>query len=271
MKKTFPLSSATVNEKNTSNSTSTDDNGAFQLNVRSLNAVLVITSVGYDIKEVPLGQKAVLNIALTPANNELDKVVVVGYGVQKKISNTGAQASMAGKLLVQSPVANISNSLVGRLPGLFASQASGEPGNDKSTLRIRGVGTYNGSQEPLVLVDGIQVDNYNNIDPNEIENVTILKDASSTAVYGIRGANGVLIITTKRGKVGPAKVSYSFNNAINSFTAIRSQMNAYDWANSFNQAIKADAYLTGGTYTPRIQTLNLKSIGHIQTLFFIRM
>ncbi len=252
------LSGATVNERGTSNSTSSNDIGAFQLSVRGPKSVLVISAVGHITKEIVVGQQSNINVALTASNKELDAVVVVGYGTQKKISNTGSQSSMAGTLLVQSPVANISNSLVGRLPGLFASQGSGEPGNDRSTIRIRGIGTFNGSQEPLVLVDGIQVDNYNNIDPNEIENITILKDASSTAVYGIRGANGVMIITTKRGKTGPAKVSYTFNNAINSFTAIRSQMNAYDWANSFNQALKGDAFLTGGTYTPRYTDAELE-------------
>ncbi|MBC8033736.1 MAG: TonB-dependent receptor [Chitinophagaceae bacterium] len=256
-KKEF-LSGATINEKGTSNSTSTKPDGAFNITVRNSESVLVISAIGHLPMEVTVGQKTEIEATLASTNREMDSVVVVGYGTQKKISNTGAQSSMSGTLLVQSPVANISNSLVGRLPGLFASQGSGEPGNDQSTLRIRGVGTFNGSQEPLVLVDGIQVDNYNNIDPNEIENVTILKDASSTAVYGIRGANGVLIITTKRGKAGPAKVAYTFNNAINSFTAIRAQMNAYDWANSFNQAIKADAYLTGGAYTPRYSDADLQ-------------
>lgn len=248
--KNEPLSGATINEKGTANSTSTDEAGAFQLSVRGSQSILVVSSVGHDTKEMAVGQKSSINVVLTSANKELDAVVVVGYGTQKKVTSTGAQASMGGKLLVQSPAANISNSMVGRMPGLFASQASGEPGNDQSTLRIRGVGTFNGNQEPLVLVDGIQVDNYNNIDPNEIENITILKDASSTAVYGIRGANGVLIITTKRGKVGPAKVSYTFNNAINSFTAIRSQMNSYDYARAFNEAKKGDTYITGSAYVP---------------------
>ncbi len=252
------VSGATVNEKGTTNTTSTNDAGSFQMSVRSSRSVLEISAVGHATKEIAAGQQSAINIVLNSTNKELDAVVVVGYGTQKKISNTGSQSSMAGTLLVQSPTANISNSMVGRLPGLFASQASGEPGNDQSTIRIRGVGTFNGSQEPLVLVDGLQVDNYNNIDPNEIENITILKDASSTAVYGIRGANGVMIITTKRGKAGPAKVSNTFNNAINSFTAIRSQMSAYDWANSFNQAIKNDAYLTGGTYTPRYTDAELE-------------
>jgi len=255
--KNQPLQSATVNEKGTANSTATNESGSFHITVRDAKALLVISAIGHISKTITVGQKNVVAVSLVTINQDMDEVVVVGYGTQKKISNTGAQTSMKGALLVQSPAANISNSLVGRLPGLFASQASGEPGNDQSTLRIRGVGTFNGSQEPLVLVDGIQVDNYNNIDANEIENVTILKDASSTAVYGIRGANGVLIITTKRGKVGPAKVSYTFNNAITSFTAIRSQMNSYDYANSFNQALKGDSYVNGSVYMPRYSQSDL--------------
>jgi TonB-linked SusC/RagA family outer membrane protein len=143
------------------------------------------------------------------------------------------------------------------MPGLFATQASGEPGNDASRILIRGIGTFSGNQGPLILVDGIQVDNYNNIDPNEIDGVTILKDASSTAVYGIRGANGVLIITTKRGKIGAPVASYTFNNAFNSFTGIREQMNSYDFANSFNQALKNDIYLTGSAYTPKYSDADL--------------
>lgn len=248
--KNEPVISATVGVSELSTSAITDNKGFYKVRVNGPGS-LVFSNVGFETQTIPVANQRSINVILKLSNGKLDDVVVVGYGTQKKISNTGAQASMAGALLVQSPAANISNSLVGRLPGLFASQASGEPGNDQSTLRIRGVGTFNGSQEPLVLVDGIQVDNYNNIDPNEIENITILKDASSTAVYGIRGANGVLIITTKRGKAGPARVSYTFNNAINSFTALRSQMSAYDWANSFNQAIKGDSYLSGGTYSPR--------------------
>jgi len=249
--KNQPLQSATVNEKGTGNSTSTDGSGNFELTVRDAKSILVITAVGHSPKTVTVGQQKVINVSLVTVNQDMEEVVVVGYGTQKKATNTGAQASMGGKLLVQTPAANISNALVGRLPGLFASQASGEPGNDRSILRIRGVGTFNGSQEPLVLVDGIQVDNYNNIDPNEIENITILKDASSTAVYGIRGANGVLIITTKRGKTGPAKVSYTFNNAINSFTALKTQMNSVDYATSFNKALEGDTYISGATFTPR--------------------
>lgn len=188
---------------------------------------------------------------MATTTNSLDDVIVVGYGTQKKINNTGAVSTINTKELVQSPVANISNSLVGRLPGLFATQSGGEPGNDASRIRIRGVGTFSGNTDPLAIVDGIQVDNYNNIDPNEIESVTILKDASSTAVYGIRGANGVIIITTKRGKTGPPRVSYTFNQGFNSFTDLRHSMSAADYATNYNKGLKSDTYVTGAAYLPR--------------------
>jgi len=256
--KNEPLESVTITEKGSDNTVTTKENGSFTMTVKNNSSVLTFSFVNYAVREIVVGDQTFLSVVLVAVSTSLDDVVVVGYGTQKKITNTGAQSSITGKSLVQSPAANISNSLVGRAPGLFATQGSGEPGNDQSTLRIRGVGTFNGSTDPLVLVDGIQVDNYNNIDPNEIENLTILKDASSTAVYGIRGANGVLIITTKRGKVGPAKVSYTFNNAFNSFTAIRSQMNSFDYANSLNKALEGDAFISGATYVPRFTPADIE-------------
>ncbi len=247
--------------KGSAKGTVTDRNGNFQLTVPTTQAVLVFSFVGYISQEVAVGSgsrsagagqpQTKLSVQLQPDQKELNEIVVVGFGTQKKINATGAIATINTKELVQSPVANVSNSLVGRLPGLFATQSGGEPGNDASKIRIRGVGTFSGNTDPLTLVDGIQVDNYNNIDPNEIESVTILKDASSTAVYGIRGANGVLIITTKRGKVGPPKISYTFNQGFNSFTNLREMMNSADYATHFNEALKNDAFVTGAVYTPR--------------------
>ncbi|WP_375444948.1 TonB-dependent receptor [uncultured Fibrella sp.] len=237
--------------KGASRGTNTDVNGNYSINVPDENAVLVFSYVGFEKEEVVVGNRNQINVALRNDLKELNEVVVVGFGTQKKINATGAISSIGTKELTQSPVANISNSLVGRMPGLFATQSGGEPGNDASKIRIRGVGTFSGNTDPLTLVDGIQVDNYNNIDPNEIESVTILKDASSTAVYGIRGANGVLIITTKRGKPGPPKISYTFNQGFNSFTDLRQMMNSADYATHFNDAIKADAYVTGTVYVPK--------------------
>ncbi len=245
-----PVSGVTVSEKGVTNSTSTAENGAFKLKVGSVNSVLEFTNVGFGTQQVAVGNQLALNVSLKPEAGKLDEVVVVGYGTQKKITSTGSIASIGTKELVQSPVANISNSLVGRLPGLFATQAGGEPGNDGSIIRIRGIGTFTGTTNPLFLVDGIEVSNYNNIDPNEIESLTILKDASSTAVYGIRGANGVIIIVTKRGKAGPPRVNYTYNQSFNSFTNLRTSMTSAEWATAYNAGQKADAYANNSIYSP---------------------
>jgi len=237
--------------KGTQKGVTTDSKGEYQIKVDNIKAILVFSFIGYETAEVTVGNKTLIDIALRASNTTLNEVVVVGFGKQKKINATGAISSISTKALIQSPVANVSNSLAGRVTGVFAIQGGGEPGNDASRIRIRGVSTFSGNSDPLTLVDGIQVDNYNNIDPNEIESVTILKDASSTAVYGIRGANGVLIITTKRGKTGPPKVSYTFNLGFNAFTDMREGMNSGDYATNFNQALNADSFVTGATYVPR--------------------
>lgn len=252
------LPGVTIQVKGTQQGTVSDANGDFTLSVPDNKVVLLFSFVGYVPQEIPLNGQTTLNVNLQPDTEALSEVLVVGFGTQKKINATGAISSVGTKELVQSPVANISNSLVGRMPGLFATQVGGEPGNDGSRIRIRGVGTFSGNTDPLVMVDGIQVDNYNNIDPNEIESVTILKDASSTAVYGIRGANGVLIITTKRGKTGPPKVSYTYNQGFNTFTDLRETMNSADYATNYNQAQKADAYVTGAVYTPRYSDADIE-------------
>lgn len=245
-----PLPGVNVVVKGTTRGTTTDSDGKYSLHVDDGAEILVFSFIGYLTQEVPIGNRDAIDVQLTPDVRELSEVVVVGFGEQKKATVTGAISSVGTKELVQSPQANISNALVGRMPGLLAVQRSGEPGNDQSILRIRGVGTFSGNQDPLVMVDGIETPNYNNIDPNEIESISILKDASATAVYGVRGANGVLLITTKRGKVGLPQVSFSSNVAVSTFTDLRKTMNSYDYARSYNEARKYDSYLTGG-YTPR--------------------
>ena len=263
-----PILGATVQVKGTESGAVTDQEGKFTLQVADLNAVLIVSYIGFETQEISLNGREFIKITLAVDTKSLSELVVVGYGVQKKINTTGAISSISTKELIQSPVANISNSLVGRLPGLFATQSGGEPGNDGSKIRIRGVGTFSGNTDPLVLVDGIEVSNYNNIDPNEIESVTILKDASSTAVYGIRGANGVLIITTKRGKTGAPKISYTANQGFNSFTALRENMNSADYATHFNTALKADAYVTGAAYVPRYTPTDIELYANGQDPIF---
>ncbi|GAB2594675.1 TonB-dependent receptor [Spirosoma areae] len=255
-----PIPGATIVLKgaNATKGTNTDANGDYSIAVPDRNAVLVFSFVGYEKQEIAVGNRQQVNIILKPDMKELNEVVVVGFGTQKKATVTGAIASVSTKDLLQSPVANISNSLVGRMPGLFAVQGSGEPGNDASTLRIRGVATFSGAADPLIMVNGVEVSNYNNIDPNEIENLTILKDASATAIYGVRGANGVLLITTKRGKVGKPQLSYTANVAVTSFTNLRKGMDSYNYARLFNESAKNDAYVSGAVYVPKFSDADLE-------------
>ncbi len=244
-----PLPGVSILEKGTTNGTITNINGKFTLSPKGTAPVLVVTYIGYESKEINVNNTSDFNIILNEDTKKLEEVVVVGYGTQKKVSVTGAVSVVDKTQLLQSPQANISNALVGRMPGLLSVQRSGQPGEDGSTLRIRGVGTFGGGQDPLIMVDGIETDNYNNIDPNEIESVSILKDASATAVYGVRGANGVMIITTRRGAEGKPQVSYSYQHASSRFTDMRKSMNGYDYATSFNLAKRYDGYISG-TNTP---------------------
>ena len=251
----FPVTGATIKVKNSSNGIISDLDGNFTLVVPD-DAVIVVTYVGYLPQEISVEEKDYFDIRLVENEIAVQEVVVVGYGVQKKETVTGSLSSISTRDLVQSPQANISNSLAGRLPGLFAVQRSGEPGKDMSTIRIRGIGTFATSsdgtdpQDPLVLVDGIETSNYNEIDPSEIESFSILKDASATAVYGVRGANGVILITTRRGALGKPKISLSTNVAMTNFPFLRESMNSYEYATSFNKALAYDAYITG-SYSPK--------------------
>lgn len=237
----------------------TDLEGNFVLEIPSSVKAVICTYIGYKTAEIPV-DKSELKIVMEDATTDIQEVVVVAYGNQKKATVTGALTSISSKDLLQSPQANVGNALAGRLSGLTTTQASGEPGKDQATLRIRGVGTFadgEGIQSPLIMIDGIESSSINNLDPNEIENVTVLKDASSTAVYGVRGANGVILVTTKRGTVSKPQVSLSMNFATQSFANLREQMNAYNWASSFNEAISYDGYITGN-YTPKFTNEELE-------------
>ncbi len=240
---------AGVIEAGTTNGTVTGLDGEFAIDVAS-DAVLRISCIGFAEQEVKTSGKTELRIVLRLDTQLLKEAVIVGYGVQNKATVTGAISSIGTQALVQTPVANVSNSLTGRITGLLSVQREGEPGADQSTLRIRGEGTFSGSADPLVMVDGIESMNYNNIDPHEIENVTILKDASATAVYGVRGANGVILITTKRGDEKRPVLNFSSNVAVNTFTDLRKNLGSYEYAKYFNEALKYDSFFTG-SYSPK--------------------
>jgi len=207
--KNDPLSGVSVNLQGSSFGTTTDAQGKFTLQVNK-GATLLFTFVGYEEKEVKVNnEKSVGNIQMVSTTSALSEVVVVGYGTQKKATLTGSIADVSGDMLKKSPAPNISNSLAGRLPGLVVVSRTGEPGNDASLLRIRGVNTL-GDNSPLIIVDGVQNRELDRIDPASIESITVLKDASA-AIYGSEAANGVILVTTKRGVSGKPQISVSLN------------------------------------------------------------
>ncbi len=253
-----PIIGASVLVKGTKVGTVTNAEGEFSLDVPA-SGMLVISYMGFATREVPIKNNSNLKITLNEDETQnLNEVVVVGYGTQKKASVTGAIASVTTKDLVQTPQANISNMLVGKMPGLIAMQRSGAPGEDNSTLLIRGVSTFSDNTAPLVMIDGVERPNYNGLDPNEIESVSILKDASATAIYGVRGANGVILITTRKGQKGKPHLSYSGNVAVQSPTALPHYLNSAQYCEMYNEALKNDAYTKGTSYVPRFSDEDIK-------------
>jgi tonB-linked outer membrane protein, susC/ragA family len=253
-----PIIGASVLVKGTKVGTVTNAEGEFSLDAPA-SGMLVISYMGFATREVPIKNNSNLKITLNEDEAQnLNEVVVVGYGTQKKASVTGAIASVTTKDLVQTPQANISNMLVGKMPGLIAMQRSGAPGEDNSTLLIRGVSTFSDNTAPLVMIDGVERPNYNGLDPNEIESVSILKDASATAIYGVRGANGVILITTRKGQKGKPHLSYSGNVAVQSPTALPHYLNSAQYCEMYNEALKNDAYTKGTAYVPRFSDEDIK-------------
>ncbi|MBC3540041.1 SusC/RagA family TonB-linked outer membrane protein [Rufibacter sediminis] len=248
-KKGDALIGASVSVKGTSLGTITDVNGNYTLNAPDGNSTLVVSYLGYLPQEVTINGRASLNIALEEDQTKVDEVVVVAYGTQRKISNVGAQASVSVKELDQ-PVANISTMLAGRVAGVTGVQRSGQPGYDGADIWIRGIASLSGSSAPLVLVDGVER-SMNNIDPQDVESFTILKDASATAVYGVRGANGVILIMTKRGEEGKPRVTFDYNQGITQFTKVPELINGIDYMKLTNEAIYTRREQGGSIPTPR--------------------
>lgn len=235
------LTNASVIQLGTQNGTLTNNEGFFSLVVPP-SAILEISNAGFTSQRVTVGQSDTIIVTLFSAGL-MDSVIIVGYGQQKKETVTGAITQLNGAELLESPVFNVSNALVGRVAGITSTQASGEPGRNATTIRIRGLSTTNpGGQEPLIVIDGIQsvMSVVDAMDPNEIENISLLKDASATAVYGIKGGNGVIIITTKRGKSGAPKVNLTYNYGMTRLGTMPEILNSYDYAVFRNEAIRND-------------------------------
>ena len=229
------LIGVSVQEKGTTNGTITDTNGQYNLKLTSNNPILIVSYIGYKSQEVKVGKQKVLDVILAEDVSSLDEVVVVAYGHQRKVSVVGAQSSMKIED-IKMPTANLSSAIAGRLPGVVAVQRSGEPGHDDSDLWIRGISTLAGqNSKPLVLVDGVER-SFNNIDPEDIESFTVLKDASATAVYGVRGANGVILIKTKPGKVGKPQFSVDYYEGFVTLTKKPEMADAFTYMDAANEA-----------------------------------
>ena len=220
----------------TTTGTITDMDGNFVLSVPR-GAVLEVSCIGYATQAVQAAQT--LTITLEPENRALDEAVVIAYGQQKKVTITGAVSAMGNDDIMKAPVANVANALQGNLPGVSAVQPSGMPGADEPVIRIRGVGSLN-SAEPLVLVDGVER-SFSQLDPNEIESISVLKDASATAVFGVRGANGVILVTTKRGTTGKASVTASANAAVQTISKFIDFADSYTYGKMYNYTQITDA------------------------------
>ena len=230
---------ASVLEKGTTNGTITDFDGNFSLNVTGDKAVLIISYVGYQTQEISVAGKKSLVVTLAEDTETLEEVVVVGYGAQKKESVVGAISQVSSKELLSSPAANVSQAIAGKISGVITTQTSGAPGSDDTQINIRGRATFAGDGSPLILVDGVER-SFSQIAPDDIESISVLKDASATAVYGVRGANGVMLITTKRGKEQKPEVNLTANWQIQSPTRENTYLDSYQSVMLLEEALAND-------------------------------
>ena len=234
-----PVIGATVMEVDTQNGTVTDFDGNFNLTVKSPKASLRISYIGYQSQTVAVNGSRTLSIVIKEDETNIEEVVVVGYGKQKKESVVGAIGQVSNKDLLQSPSGNVSQALAGKIAGVITTQSSGMPGDDDASINIRGRATFAGDGSPLVLVDGVERE-FSQIAPDDIESISVLKDASATAVYGVRGANGVMLITTKRGKNQKPEVSLTANFQIQSPTRKDQYLNSYQSVQLLEEAYAND-------------------------------
>jgi TonB-dependent starch-binding outer membrane protein SusC len=222
-------------KNNPSVGTITDATGKFSIKADP-NDILVITEIGYKAQEVAVAGKTFFEVTMTRDNGGLSEVIVVGYGTQTKASLTGAVSVVKGDQIEVSPNANVSNDMAGRTPGVIFTNNSGEPGNDGSNIYIRGISTYSGSSYPLVVIDGVanRPGGFDRIDPNDIESISVLKDASA-AIYGAQSANGVILVTTKRGRSGKPTLTFNYNQGINTWAKTEKYLNSADYAQAVNE------------------------------------
>ncbi len=247
----LPVIGAGVTLQGTTTGVAADADGDFTLVVPGETAVLEVSALGYVTETVTVGKQRTFTIVLRDDTQTLDATVVVAYGTQTKATITGALTSIDNKALIKAPVADVTNILAGQMPGVTTIQETGQPGEDYAKIYIRGVGSLSDSNaEPLILVDGVERP-LNTVDPNEIESLSVLKDAASTAVFGVRGANGVIIVTTKRGDAGKPKISVSSITGVQMPMSYIEQCDSYDFARYYNVYQWNDGKTDPGLYFTR--------------------
>jgi TonB-linked SusC/RagA family outer membrane protein len=230
---------ASIIEEGTTNGVITDIDGNYVIKVNSKNATLRFSYIGYKTQSVALKGRTKLDVVLEDESIAMEEVVVVGYGAQKKESVVGAISQVSNKDLLSTPSANVSQALSGKVTGLVTVQTSGAPGADDMSLYIRGRASFAGDNQPLIMVDGVERE-FSQIAPDDIESISVLKDASATAVYGVRGANGVVLITTRRGKEAKPVVSLTANWQWSSPTRSDTYLNSYESVKLLEEALAND-------------------------------
>lgn len=232
-----PIIGATVTEEGTSNGTITDYDGMFILEA-SKDGILTISYIGYKSQQVSIAGKDMVAVTLKEDMEQLDEVVVVGYGSQKKVNLTGAVSTVNAKMLENRTGSDPYNMLTGQIPGVTIVQNSGQPGADMGNLRVRGIGTL-GNADAMVIIDGVE-SSVNNVNPNDIATISVLKDAAASSIYGVRAANGVILITTKRGTVGKPIISYSGYVGWQDACRLPKYLDSYNYALLLNEAYRND-------------------------------
>ena len=236
-----PIIGASVVVSGTKNGTVTDIDGNFTLVSNSETPTLNISYVGFDTQNIKVRPGQTVKVTLKENAQSLEELVVVGYGSQKKVNVIGSIATVDSKSLEARSASDVSNMLTGQMSGVTITQTSGNPGQDGGTIRVRGVGSFGATPSPLVLVDGMP-GSLSDITPDEIENISVLKDASSAAIYGSRAANGVVLVTTKRGKEGRTKVSYNGSIGFSKAAELPEMAHSYDYAKFYNIAAGTETY-----------------------------
>jgi TonB-linked SusC/RagA family outer membrane protein len=231
-----PLAGVSVAILNSNEGTTTGPAGNFSITAPSTNATLVFSYVGYTARQLPLNGRTNVNVTLATTESTMGEVVVIGYGTQRRENVIGSIATLSADKLADRPVTQLKNALTGQLAGVTITQDNGRPGVPSGSIRVRGVGSFGAAPDALILVDGIPVGGFNEIDPNDVESISVLKDASSAAIYGARAANGVILVTTKSGKEGKARVTYNGYVGVQRPTSLPEFVDSWQYAIAFAES-----------------------------------